>query len=197
MIAQLKIKSSYKSFKNYHTFMSLHAHLCSTRGWAQKKRLYPLLENYLFSIIISDEFYNDINCLGFFINLYDFQFHELGLEKAKPFAAYACILREQLIAALEQEFCIAVDDFDKLYQFRLHRLALEITLLENYYPECYIDELDWVKLFYAAQHEAEVYMSIRAMALIEQAYASFQVYDYQFKSHRAPVNTPMQEALVT
>ncbi|MFA6036985.1 MAG: hypothetical protein WC748_02535 [Legionellales bacterium] len=176
--------------------MSLHAHLCSARGCSQKKRLYPLLEKCLFSIIISDEFYNDVNCFSFFINLYDFQFHEMGLQKAKPFSAYARILREQLIAALEQEFSMAVDDFDKLYQFRSNRLALEILLLENYYPECYVDELDWVKLFYAAQHEAEVYISIRAMALIEQAYASFQVYDYQFKSYQASINTSMRETLV-
>ncbi|MFA6036990.1 MAG: hypothetical protein WC748_02560 [Legionellales bacterium] len=44
--------------------------------------------------------------------------------------------------------------------------------------------------------QLKIYISIRAMALIEQAYASFQVYDYQFKSYQASINTSMQEALV-
>ncbi len=179
MDAQIIINRSYTLFKNYHIFMNLYAYLCDDKGYIHKKRLYPLLEKHLFSILIADPLYQDLKCLSFFVNLYRFQTQELGIDLAKPFSQRSRELRDQLINALEQEIFMEIDDFDKHYQFRANRLALELELLKEYYPKLSVAQLDWVKLYQAAQHESQPYLSVRAMALIEQAYANFQLYEYQ------------------
>lgn len=179
MDAQTIINRSYTVFKNYHIFMNLYAFLCDDKGYAQKKRLYPLLEKHLFSILIADPLYQDLSCLSFFINLYHFQTEELGVDQAKPFSPRSKKLRDQLIAALEQELFVEVDDYDKHYQFRSNRLALEIALLKHYYPKLSVEKLNWVKLYYAAQYECQAYVSVRAMALLEQAYEDFKSYEYK------------------
>lgn len=179
MDAQTVINRSFAAFKNYHLFMNLYAYLCDDKGYLQKKRLYPLLEKHLFSILISDRLYQDLNCLSFFVHLYHFQIHELDMQQAKPFAPRSRMLRDQLIAALERELSIEIDDLDKQYQFKSHRLALEIALLNHYYPQSYIDDLPWVKLYHAAQYESQAYVSVRAIALIEQAYANFDCYEHE------------------
>jgi hypothetical protein len=165
--------------------MNLYAYLCGNKGFMQKKRLYPLLEKHLFSILIADPLYQDLNCLSFFINLYRFQTQELGLDQAKPFSPRSRKLRDELISALEQELFIEIDDFEKHYQFRANRLALEIALLKDYYPHLLFEQLDWVKLYRAAQYEGHAYISVRAMALIEQAYLSFKGYEYQSHTHHS------------
>ncbi len=179
MDAQEIINRSYAVFKNYHIFMNLYAYLCDSKGYMQKKRLYPLLEKHLFSILISDPVYQDLNCLSFFVNLYRFQTQELGIAQAKPFSPRSRRLRDELIAALEKELFIEIDDFEKHYQFRVNRLSLELALLKDYYPNLALEKLDWVKLYYAAQYESQAFISVHAMALLEQAYNSFQAYEYQ------------------
>lgn len=179
MDAQELINRSYTVFKNYHIFMNLYAYLCDNKGCMQKKRLYPLLEKHLFSILIADPVYQDLNCLSFFINLYRFQTQELGLDQAKPFSSRSRKLRDELIGALEQELFMEIDDFEKHYEFRANRLALEITLLKDYYPTIAVEELDWVVLYRAAQYESHVYVSVHAMSLLEQAYVCFKKYEHQ------------------
>jgi hypothetical protein len=179
MDAQTIINRSYTVFKNYHIFMNLYAYLCDDKGRAHKKHLYPLLEKHLFSILIADPLYRDLNCLSFFINLYHFQTFELEIKHAKPFSAQSRALRDDLIASLERELFIETDDFDKHYQFRLNRLALEMVLLKDYYPNLNVEALEWVKLYRAAEYECQAYLSIRAMALIDQAYTHFGLYHYQ------------------
>ena len=115
MDAQELINRSYTVFKNYHVFMNLYAYLCSNEGYPQKKRLYPLLEKHLFSILIADPLYQDLNCLSFFINLYRFQTQELGIDQAKPFSPRSRKLRDELINALEEELFMEMDDFEKHY----------------------------------------------------------------------------------
>lgn len=178
MDAQELINRSYTVFKNYHIFMNLYAYLCDSKGSMQKKRLYPLLEKHLFSILIADPLYQDLNCLSFFINLYRFQTQELGLDHAKPFSPRSRKLRDELINALEEELFIEMDDFEKHYEFRSNRLALEITLLKDYYPFVAVDELDWVTLYRGAQYESHSYVSVQAMSLLEQAYVRFKKYEH-------------------
>lgn len=179
MDAQEILNRSYTVFKNYHIFMNLYAYLCDDKGYMQKNRLYPLLEKHLFSILIADPLYRDLKCLSFFINLYRFQTQELEIVQAKPFAPRSRLLRDQLINALEQELFLEIEDFDKHYQFRANRLALELTLLKDYYPDIKAEELEWIKLYRAAQYESHAYISVHAMALLEQAYVSFKAYNYQ------------------
>lgn len=182
MDAQELINRSYSVFKNYHVFMNLYAYLCDNKGFAQKKRLYPLLEKHLFSILIADPLYQDLNCLSFFINLYRFQTQELGIDQARPFSSRSRKLRDELIAALEEELFIEIDDFEKHYEFRANRLALEIALLKDYYPHILFEQLDWVILYREAQYESHGYVSVHAMALLEKAYAAFKKYEYQVVS---------------
>lgn len=185
MDAQITINRSYTVFKNYHIFMNLYAYLCEEKGQQHKKRLYPLLEKHLFSILIADPVYQDLKCLSFFINLYHFQTQELHAKQAKPFTAYSRQLRDKLITALEQELFVE-EDYEKYYQFRANRLALEINLLHTYYPQLAVEKLEWVKLYEAAQYECQAYLSTQAMALIEQAYVCFKAYEYQPKQTLRP-----------
>ncbi|MGA2654730.1 MAG: hypothetical protein ABSF18_01970 [Gammaproteobacteria bacterium] len=158
--------------------MNLYAYLCSNKGYTQKKRLYPLLEKHLFSILIADPLYKDLNCLSFFINLYRFQTEELDIEQAKPFSPRSRKLRDELINALEEELFIEIDDFEKHYEFRANRLALEVALLKDYYPSIGVEELDWVVLLRAAQYESNAFVSVHAMSLLEQAYVLFKKYEH-------------------
>jgi hypothetical protein len=159
----------------------------------QKKRLYPLLEKHLFSILIADPLYQDLNCLSFFINLYRFQTQELDLDQARPFAPRSRKLRDELIGALEQELFIDMDDFEKHYAFRANRLALEITLLKDYYPNIAVEELDWVILYRAAQYESHSYVSVQAMSLLEQAYMCFKNHPNECGSISRDQRTPFKE----
>ena len=87
MDAQEIINRSYSVFKNYHVFMNLYAYFVTQRLCA-KEMLISFIEKHLFSILIADPLYQDLNCLSFFTNLYRFQTQELGIAHAKPFSPH-------------------------------------------------------------------------------------------------------------